>query len=70
MSFLAEIQQVNSAHFGGEREGSLDVPYITRDEAPLIEGSLAQIVARTTAIHEAGDHLLYIGRIQHLQFGE
>jgi flavin reductase (DIM6/NTAB) family NADH-FMN oxidoreductase RutF len=70
VSFLAESQQAISAHFGGKRDDSLDVPYITGREAPLIEGSLAQIVARTTAIHEAGDHLLYIGRIEHLRLGE
>jgi flavin reductase (DIM6/NTAB) family NADH-FMN oxidoreductase RutF len=70
VSFLAESQQAISAHFGGRRDDTLHVAHNMRYEAPLIEGSLAQIVARTTAVHEAGDHLLYIGRIEHLQLGE
>ncbi|WP_250514642.1 flavin reductase family protein [Caballeronia sp. INDeC2] len=70
VSFLAESQQAISAHFGGRRDEKLNVPYLWRRETPLIDGSLAQIVARTTAIHEAGDHLLYVGHIEHLQLGE
>lgn len=70
VSFLAESQQSLSAHFGGRRDESLDVPYVYRRDTPLIGGSLADIVARTTAIHEAGDHLLYLGHVEHLQLGE
>lgn len=70
VSFLAESQQALSAHFGGRRDETLEVPYVYRRGTPLIGGSLADIVARTTAIHEAGDHLLYIGQIEHLQLGE
>ena len=70
VSFLAESQQHISAHFGGKRDENLAVPYVYHQGTPLIGGSLAHIVARTTAVHEAGDHYLYIARIEHLQLGE
>jgi flavin reductase (DIM6/NTAB) family NADH-FMN oxidoreductase RutF len=70
VSFLAESQQAISAHFGGRRDETLDVPYVIRRDTPLIDKSLAHIVARTAAIHEAGDHLLYVGHVEHLQLGE
>jgi len=70
VNFLAESQQAVSAHFGGKRDETLSIPYVYCKETPLIQGSLAHIVARTTAIHEAGDHLLYIAQIEYLQLGE
>ena len=70
VSFLSENQQAISAHFGGKRDEILAVPFVFNGPTPLIEGSLAHIVARTTAIHEAGDHLLYVAQIEFLQLGE
>jgi flavin reductase (DIM6/NTAB) family NADH-FMN oxidoreductase RutF len=70
VNFLAESQQALSAHFGGKRDEALRVPFIEKNGIPLLEGSLAHIVARTAAVHQAGDHLLYIGEIEYLQLGE
>ncbi|MES2257081.1 MAG: flavin reductase family protein [Pseudomonadota bacterium] len=70
VNFLAEAQQDISAHFGGRWNDQLQVPFIDHDGTPLIGGSLAHIVARTCAVHEAGDHLLYVGRVEHLQLGQ
>lgn len=70
VSFLADAQQALSAHFGGRRDAQLEVPFVYHDTTPLIGGSLAHIVARTTAIHEAGDHWLYVAQIEHLKLGE
>lgn len=70
VSFLAECQQPISAHFGGRKDEKLQVPFVYHGGTPLIGGSLAHIVARTTAIHEAGDHFLYLAQIEHLQLGE
>ena len=69
VSFLAEAQQALSAHFGGRKDEQLEVPLVYHGATPLIGGSLAHIVARVSAIHEAGDHLLYLGHIEHLQLG-
>lgn len=70
VNFLSENQQPFSSHFGGRRDEALNVPYVERNGIALLEGSLAHIVARTTAVHEAGDHLLYVGEIEYLQLGE
>ncbi|NMM04087.1 flavin reductase family protein [Paraburkholderia sp. RP-4-7] len=70
VNFLAESQQPISAHFGGRWDETLQIPFVEKSGTPLIDGSLAHIVARTTAVHEAGDHLLYVGEIEYLQLGE
>lgn len=70
VNFLAESQQAISTHFGGKRDETLRVPYVYSEETPLVLGSLAHIVARTTAVHEAGDHRLYVAQIEHLRLGE
>lgn len=69
VNFLAEHQQHLSAHFGGQRDSSLTPDFFDSHGVPLLEGSLAYIVARVTDIHPAGDHLLYIAEIEHLHCG-
>ncbi|WGS55131.1 flavin reductase family protein (plasmid) [Paraburkholderia sp. D15] len=70
INFLAEDQRALSGHFGGRTVENMQVPYCERDGTPLIEGSLVHIVARTVDVHPAGDHLLYIGEVEHIRFGE
>jgi flavin reductase (DIM6/NTAB) family NADH-FMN oxidoreductase RutF len=69
VNFLAEHQQRLSAHFGGRRDDGLTPQFFDWQGTPLLEGSLAHIVARVTDIHPAGDHLLYIAEIEHLRCG-
>lgn len=70
VNFLAEEQQDISNHFGGRPVEGINVPFITRQSTPLIDGSLAHIVARVVEVHPAGDHLVYIGHIEYLHIGE
>lgn len=70
VNFLASDQQHISNHCGGRPVEGLDMPYIDGHAAPLLSGSLAQLVARVVAVHEAGDHLLYVGHVEHLGTGE
>lgn len=70
VSFLRESQQHLSAHFGGRPVDGIDSPFVDHDGVPLIGDALAHITARVTAIHEAGDHLLFVGRIGYLKLGE
>lgn len=69
VNFLAEHQQDLSAHFGGRFDASLSPRFFDWQGTPLLEGSLAHIVARVNDIHPAGDHLLYIAEIEHLRCG-
>lgn len=38
--------------------------------SPLLDGVLAHVDCRVEAVHEAGDHLLVVGRVQHLGTAE
>ena len=69
VNFLAERQERLSAHFGGRRDDNLKPRFSDWQGVPLLDGSLAHIVARVTDIHPAGDHLLYIAEIEYLRCG-
>ncbi|WP_213955452.1 flavin reductase family protein [Variovorax sp. dw_954] len=69
VNLLAESQQDLSSHFGGRSVEGMPIPFMHSAGTPLIDGSLAHIVARVVDIHSAGDHLLYIGEIEHLSHG-
>jgi flavin reductase (DIM6/NTAB) family NADH-FMN oxidoreductase RutF len=36
---------------------------------PLLDGALATIECRVVSVHEAGDHTIFIGEVEHLQGG-
>lgn len=69
ISVLGENQQQLSGHFGGKPVEGLQVEFDSHDGIPLIAGSLAFLVARACGMHAAGDHMLVIGRIEHLYLG-
>jgi flavin reductase (DIM6/NTAB) family NADH-FMN oxidoreductase RutF len=70
INFLAESQRPISMHFGGSPNEGLEVLFISEQETPLLDRSLAQIILRTVDVHRAGDHYLYIGEVEYLRFGE
>lgn len=70
VNFLLESQQSLSVHFGGRPVVNVESPFEIALGTPLVRGSLAQIVLRTVDVHEAGDHLLYIGQVEHMALGE
>jgi flavin reductase (DIM6/NTAB) family NADH-FMN oxidoreductase RutF len=69
VNFLAESQEALSNHFGGRPAPGLQPAFALHHGTPLLEGSLAQLVLRTVAVHEAGDHFLYVGAVEHLALG-
>ena len=69
VNFLLESQEALSNHFGGRPEAGLLPVFESHDGTPLLEGSLAQIVLRAVAVHAAGDHLLYLGEVEHMALG-
>jgi flavin reductase (DIM6/NTAB) family NADH-FMN oxidoreductase RutF len=64
VSLLSEQQQSISAHFGGRPDSGLASPYVEHQGHPVVRDALAHIVARVSAIHEAGDHLLFVGEVE------
>ena len=70
INLLAESQRTLSTHIGGSPSDNLELPFVGDQGAPLLDGSLAQIVVRTVDVHPAGDHFLYIGEVEFVRFGE
>ena len=67
VSVLAENQQVLSNHFAGHTVEGLRIHFTTRKEIPLLEGAVAYFVVQVIDAHPAGDHSLYIGRVEYFE---
>ncbi len=67
VSVLASDQEQFAAHFAGQRVSPVDPEFIWHDELPLLDGALAHIGCRVVDVHTAGDHVLWIGEVEHLR---
>src|SRR5215472_2259411 len=65
ISVLSEHQENLSNHFAGRIIEGLKIGFVRHNEVPLIEGAVAHFVVEIVDIHPAGDHTLYIGRVEH-----
>jgi flavin reductase (DIM6/NTAB) family NADH-FMN oxidoreductase RutF len=74
VSVLAEEHRQWSDRFAGRQGEAIqrqfaDVPHrLTDDGLPLLEGALASFVCRVVSIHPAGDHSLFVGLVEHLDY--
>lgn len=69
INILSEQQRHLGPHFASQPEQEVQAHFSDHAGTPLLDGSLAQIIARVVDIHPAGDHLLYIAEIEHLAHG-
>ena len=69
INILSEQQRKLGPHFANQPEPDTVARFHDHAGTPLLDGSLAQIVARVVDIHPAGDHLLFIAEIEHLAHG-
>jgi flavin reductase (DIM6/NTAB) family NADH-FMN oxidoreductase RutF len=67
ISVLAEDQEKLSNHFAGRTMEGLHIRFTTRLGIPLLEGAVAYFVVQLIDAHPAGDHTLYIGRVEHFE---
>jgi flavin reductase (DIM6/NTAB) family NADH-FMN oxidoreductase RutF len=67
ISVLAEDQERLSNHFAGRTVEGLHIRFATRNGIPLLEGAVAYFVVQVLDAHPAGDHTLYIGRVEHFE---
>ena len=67
VSVLAQDQQMLSKHFAGSTVEGLHIRFTTRNGVALIEGAVAYFVVDVFDAHPAGDHTLYIGRVEHFE---
>lgn len=67
VSMLREDQEGLSNLFAGYPANAA-AEYVEVDGMPLLKGAIGQLVARITAVHEAGDHTIFIGQVEHLAY--
>ncbi len=68
VSVLAHDQESLSNHFARRPVEGLKIPFIEKHGTPVLDGAVAQLVARVVDIRPAGDHTLYIGQIEYLEW--
>lgn len=69
INILSEQQRHLGPHFANRPEQEVDVQFSDHAGTPLLDNSLAQVVARVVDIHPAGDHRLFIAEVEHLAHG-
>lgn len=70
ISVLAEGQRDVAMHFAGQAARPGAPPFVWESGLPFVAGSLAQIGCRVADVHQAGDHVLWIGRVEHMTHGD
>jgi len=70
ISVLDETQEQISNHFAGRTVEGIPIRFLTEKGAPLLEGAVAHFVVEVIDAHPAGDHTLYIGRVEHFEARE
>lgn len=65
VSMLRHDQEHMSNWFAGW-PGDVAPVYVELGDHPVLADSLAHIVCRITAQHEAGDHTIFVGHVEHL----
>lgn len=70
VSVLSEEQAALSDHFARRHVEGVHVEFAEKHGVPLIKGAIAQLVARVVDMHPAGDHTLFIGHVEHLEWTE
>jgi flavin reductase (DIM6/NTAB) family NADH-FMN oxidoreductase RutF len=67
ISVLTQEQEPISNHFAGRKVEGLHPTFFTLNGVPLLEGAVAHFVVEVVDAHPAGDHTLYIGRVEHFE---
>ena len=70
VSVLASDQERFAAHFAGQRVSDEDPRFVWEHDLPLLDGALAHVGCRVVDVHPAGDHVLWIGEVEHLYHRE
>ncbi len=55
-----------AAHFAAQKASPVEPTFSWQGGLPLLDGALAQLVCRVVDVHRAGDHVLWIGEVEHL----
>jgi flavin reductase (DIM6/NTAB) family NADH-FMN oxidoreductase RutF len=66
VSVLACDQEHFAAHFAAQRTSPVEPEFEWHHGLPLLDGALAHLVCRVVDVHPAGDHVLWIGEVEHI----
>ncbi|MFF5990734.1 flavin reductase family protein [Prauserella flavalba] len=70
VTVLSAEQEELSRHFGGRPCPGLTPDFQWRGDHAFLSGGLAEIGCRIVDRHPAGDHVLFIGEVEHLEYRE
>jgi flavin reductase (DIM6/NTAB) family NADH-FMN oxidoreductase RutF len=70
VSVLCDGQEHFAAHFAGQRESPVTPTFEWHEGLPFLDGALARLGCSVVDVHAAGDHVLWIGRVDHLYHRE
>ena len=70
VSVLAADQEHFATHFAGQRVSPVEPEFVWEHDLPLLAGALAHVGCRVIDVHAAGDHVLWIGEVEHLSHRE
>lgn len=70
ISILAHDQEALSDHFARRHVEGVKFSFVEKYGVPVLDGAVAQMVARVVDMHPAGDHTLYIGQLEYLEWRE
>jgi flavin reductase (DIM6/NTAB) family NADH-FMN oxidoreductase RutF len=70
VSILRADQKDFSQHFAGFGAPDLAPEFVWHDDVPLLKAALAHLVTTVVDAHEAGDHTLFIARVDHLDWAD
>lgn len=68
VSILSEKHEIYSRHFAGRPVEGLHIPFIRKNDLPVLADSIACIVANVVEMIPAGDHTLYLGQVEYLEY--
>jgi flavin reductase (DIM6/NTAB) family NADH-FMN oxidoreductase RutF len=70
ISVLAEDQRHLSDHFAGIQTDAMEIQFKNRNGAALLEGAVAHFAVRIMDIYPAGDHTLFVGKVEYFEHHE
>ena len=68
ISILRRDQEDYSSHFAGWPVEGLEIRFERRHGYPALPNALAYFVCTVVDAHPAGDHTLYIGQVEYLDY--
>jgi len=70
VSILRHDQEHLSTHFAGRPDPDLPDPFVQRNGMPVIDGAIAYLTTKIVDMHLAGDHTLYIGEVDYIEYND